>query len=81
MTTFETPSRQDIKRVAADRTGLVPWRRAFERERHRAVRPPAAVEGGGMGLGVAEVLVDGATARLIRRRETYEDLVAAERGL
>ncbi len=29
----------------------------------------------------AEVLVDGATARLIRRRETYEDLVAAERGL
>lgn len=26
----------------------------------------------------AEVLVDGATARLIRRRETYEDIVAAE---
>jgi diaminopimelate decarboxylase len=29
----------------------------------------------------AEVLVDGSAARLIRRRETYEDLVAAERGL
>ncbi|MFI5378158.1 MAG: diaminopimelate decarboxylase [Tepidisphaerales bacterium] len=29
----------------------------------------------------AEVLVDGAAARLIRRRETYEDLVAGERGL
>ncbi len=30
---------------------------------------------------VAEVMVDGATARLIRRRETYEDLVAAEVGI
>jgi diaminopimelate decarboxylase len=29
----------------------------------------------------AEVLVAGKTARLVRRRETYEDLVAAERGL
>ena len=28
-----------------------------------------------------EVLVDGAAARLIRRRETYDDLVAAELGL
>lgn len=28
----------------------------------------------------AEVLVEGSTARLIRRRETYEDLVAAERN-
>jgi diaminopimelate decarboxylase len=28
-----------------------------------------------------EVLVDGSDARLIRRRETYDDLVAAERGL
>ncbi|HMO26271.1 MAG TPA: diaminopimelate decarboxylase, partial [Tepidisphaeraceae bacterium] len=27
----------------------------------------------------AEVLVDGKTARLIRRRETLEDLIAAER--
>jgi diaminopimelate decarboxylase len=27
----------------------------------------------------AEVLVDGKTARLVRRRETYEDLVAQER--
>ena len=27
----------------------------------------------------AEVLVDGGETRLIRRRETYEDLVAAER--
>ena len=27
----------------------------------------------------AEVLVDGSEAKLIRRRETYEDLVAAER--
>jgi len=27
----------------------------------------------------AEVLVDGATVQLIRRRETYDDLVAAER--
>jgi len=26
----------------------------------------------------AEVLVDGSNARIIRRRETYEDLVAAE---
>ena len=29
----------------------------------------------------AEVLVHGKTARLVRRRETYEDLVAAEQGL
>jgi len=29
----------------------------------------------------AEVLVDGSSARLIRRRETYDDLVAAERNL
>ncbi len=29
----------------------------------------------------AEVLVSGTAARLIRRRETYDDLVAAERGL
>jgi diaminopimelate decarboxylase len=27
----------------------------------------------------AEVLVDGANARLVRRRETYEDLVLQER--
>ena len=27
----------------------------------------------------AEVLVDGSTSRIIRRRETYDDLVAAER--
>jgi diaminopimelate decarboxylase len=27
----------------------------------------------------AEVLVDGDTYKVIRRRETYEDLVAAER--
>jgi diaminopimelate decarboxylase len=27
----------------------------------------------------AEVLVDGGDARLVRRRETFEDLVAAER--
>ncbi|MCA9099414.1 MAG: diaminopimelate decarboxylase, partial [Planctomycetaceae bacterium] len=26
----------------------------------------------------AEIMVDGATHKLIRRRETYEDLVAAE---
>ncbi len=29
----------------------------------------------------AEVLVDGATYRLIRRREIYEDLMALENGL
>jgi diaminopimelate decarboxylase len=29
----------------------------------------------------AEVLVDGSTPRLIRRRETYDDLVALERDL
>ena len=29
----------------------------------------------------AEVLVDGRTHRLIRRRETYEDLVRAEREI
>ena len=29
----------------------------------------------------AEVLVDGDSARLIRRRETYDDLIAAERYL
>ena len=28
---------------------------------------------------VAEVLIDGSTTRLIRRRETYDDLVALER--
>ena len=29
--------------------------------------------------GEPEVLVDGATYKVIRRRETYEDLIAAER--
>ncbi|MBL8722404.1 MAG: diaminopimelate decarboxylase, partial [Planctomycetes bacterium] len=29
----------------------------------------------------AEVLVDGVIARLVRRRETFDDLFAAEQGL